>query len=699
MNTVLIKKNMRNLLKMALLLSTMAVASVAWSQEETFTLNLKDADIDALISTVAKKTGKNFVIDPRVKAKVTVISNQEMNANELYSVFLSVLQVHGYSVVPAGNIIKILPDVNAKQGPVPTVSGRGRSGDELVTQVIPIRNVAASQLVPILRPLVPQQGHLAAYAGSNIIVITDRASNIKRLAGIINRIDRPDNDEIEFIKLNHASATEVVRILNSLQQKNASKGGGAPDAPQLASDDRTNSVLVSGSKAGRARMRALIASLDSPLEQGGNTKVVYLKYAKAKDIADILKGVNEGQKKAAQASGAKQSTGTPSAASKEVDIQADEETNALVITAAPDSMKNIEAVIRQLDIRRAQVHVEAIIVEVSGNIDKELGFSYLFGKEIGQPGTNGSTPPVGGALLGNAGSSLAAIGGSAATGTVDANTISQGLGSGFTIGFGDQDSSGNIFAGILKAISTNSNTNILSTPSIVTLDNEEAEITVGETRPFQTGNFTTSTNGASNPFTTTEQKDVGLTLKIKPQINEGDTIRLDIEQEASSVNARASANSTVPGTVTNKRTLKTSIMVEDSQMIVLGGLIQEQNDKLVSKIPLLGDIPLLGRLFQYRSNNKVKTNLMVFLQPRILRDRASADRKSQEKYTFMRARQLEAGHKAKILAIDTSLLPAINVYFKDASAVGPAQKVKEQQGGVDVLEPQQDAEAVEADAN
>lgn len=659
---------MHKFLRLGLLLLALVHVGVANAAEETFTLNLKDADIDALISTVAKKTGKNFVIDPRVKAKVTVISNQEMNSDELYSVFLSVLQVHGYSVVPAGDIIKILPDVNAKQGAVPTVSGAGRRGDELVTRVIPIRNVTASQLVPILRPLVPQQGHLAAYAGSNIIVVTDRASNISRLVGIINRIDRPDNDEIEFIKLEHASATEVVRILNSLQQKNAAKGGGAPDAPQLAADDRTNSLLVSGSKAARARMRALIASLDSPLEQGGNTKVIYLKYAKAKEMADILKGVNEGQKKAAQAAGGTKAASAPSAASKEVDIQADEETNALVITAAPDAMKNIEAVIRQLDIRRAQVHVEAIIVEVSGDVNKELGFSYLFGKEIGQPGDT-STPPVGGAILGSAGSSLTTIAGAAASRTsgsaVDASAVTGGLGTGFTIGFGDQSSSGNIFAGILKAIATNSNSNILSTPSIVTLDNEEAELTVGESRPFATGQFTTTSSGASNPFSTTEQKDVGLKLKIKPQINEGDTIRLDIEQEASSVNATATAASTVPGTVTNKRTIKTSIMVEDGQLVVLGGLIQDQKQKTLSKIPLLGDIPLLGRLFQYKTNTNNKTNLMVFLQPTIIRDRVSADRKSQEKYSLMRARQLEAGHNAKILDVDTSILPEINLYFND----------------------------------
>jgi general secretion pathway protein D len=398
--------------------------------------------------------------------------------------------------------------------------------------------------------------------------------------------------------------------------------------------------------------------------------------------------VNEGQKKAAKASGAK-TTATPSAASKEIDIQADEETNALVITAAPDAMKNIESVIRQLDIRRAQVHVEAIIVEVSGDVNKELGFSYLFGKEIGQSGDDSSTPPVGGALLGTAGDSLTAIGAAAAAN--DSTLATGALGTGFTLGFGSQSSSGDIFAGIFKAVSSNSNSNILSTPSIVTLDNEEAEITVGESRPFATGSFTTSSSGGSNPFSTTEQKDVGLKLKIKPQINEGDTIRLDIEQETSSVDTAASIASAAagaPGTVTNKRTIKTSVLIEDGQLIVLGGLIQDSKAKSIAKIPLLGDIPLLGRLFQYRTNKNIKTNLMVFLHPTIIRDRVSADRKSQEKYTLMRAKQLEAGHKAKILDIDTSMLPELNVYFTDKTA----EPVVE---GVETLNP----EVVEAEAN
>ncbi|MGM0564641.1 MAG: type II secretion system secretin GspD [Pseudomonadota bacterium] len=657
------------------LLCLSSVPVHAAEESETFTLNLKDADIEALISTVARKTGKNFVIDPRVKARVTVISSQSMNGDELYNVFQSILQVHGYAAVPAGDVIKILPEVNAKQGAVPTVDSGVGMGDDLVTQVIPIRHVAAAQLVPILRPLVPQQGHLAAYSGSNIIVITDRASNIGRMSDIISRIDRPDNDEIESLRLEHASAPELVRIVNSLNSQGGGGKGEGIDQPQLAADERTNSILISGSKAGRDRLRSLIESMDVPLEQGGNTKVLYLKYAKAEETAEILKGVNEGQKKAAEAaSGGKAAAPASGSANKEVDIQADPETNALIITAAPDAMRNIESVVRQLDIRRAQVHVEAIIVEVSDGAARELGFSYLFANENG---FENDTSPVGGALLGGGGDVINGIA-AASAGGEDASGIS--VPGGFTLGFGDRDSSGNAFAGILRAVATDSEANVLSTPSIVTLDNQEAEIVVGQNVPFLTGSFTTASSGANNPFQTVERQDVGITLKIKPQINEGDAIRLDIEQEASSVVESSVADGQL---ITNKRQIKTSVMVEDSQLLVLGGLIDDESRETLHKVPLLGDIPLLGRLFQYRTSNNDKRNLMVFLHPTIIRDRASADRKSQEKYSYMRARQAEAGKIKPIVDISTAALPPIRAYDGSLVDAEPAGDSEEEQGGND----------------
>ena len=671
--------------RIGVLLLGLVHMSASWSADETFTLNLKDADIDALIATVAKKTGKNFVMDPRVKAKVTVISNKEMSADELYSVFLSVLQVHGYAAVPSGNIIKILPDVNAKQGPVPTInSGRGISADELVTRVIPIKNVAASQLVPILRPLVPQQGHLAAYAGSNIIVVTDRSSNISRLVDIIYRIDRPDNDEIEFIRMEHASAAEVVRILNSLQQKTAGKGADI-DAPQLAADDRTNSILISGSKAARARIRALVASLDSPLEEGGNTKVIYLKYAKAADLADILKGVNEGQKKAAQASsGGKAASAAPSAADKEIDIQADEETNALIITAAPAALKNIESVIRQLDIRRAQVHVEAIIAEVSSSGSLEYGFSYLTGNTEIDSDNSSTSKPVGGIVLGGAGDDINRA--LAATQGLAAPAVPNG----FTVAFGEKDSNGDVFAGILKAIAADGSSNILSTPSLVTLDNQEAEIVVGQEVPIQKGGFTETGGNAGQAFQTFEREDVGIKLKIKPQINEGDTIQLELEQEVSD----AFTDPVSLQIIKNKRNIKTNVMVEDGQLLILGGLIDDNGNKSISKVPLLGDIPLIGRLFQYRSSSKRKRNLMVFIHPTIIKDRAVSDLKTQAKYNYMLAEQMKYGLEPGLLQVDLSGLPKIEVSLKKETKASAKQSVPTEAANDEVVAPAEESTPV-----
>ncbi|MEM7206319.1 MAG: type II secretion system secretin GspD [Pseudomonadota bacterium] len=646
---------------LAVLLAMAAPFAVA--EEGEFTLSLKNSDIHSLIGTVSKQTGRNFVVDPRVKAKVTVISSQPMGADELYEVFLSVLQVHGFSAVPTGDVIKIVPDVSAKQGPVPNL-GSGGERDQLVTHVIRIDNVPAAQLVPILRPLVPQQGHLAAYASTNSLVITDRAANIQRLIGIIKRIDRPDNEEIEFVRLLHASATEVVRILNSLQKTaGAAQAGGAPGATRLAADERTNSVLISGDRASRLRMRGLIASLDTPLESGGNTKVIYLKYANAVDLATILKGVSAGQAKvgattgsgtssaaagsaeAAQAAAAaaarRRASSNNTAGTTTVDIQADEHTNALIITAPPDEMRNVLAVVRQLDIRRAQVLVEAIIAEISDDKSRELGVSF------GADG-RGSNDPVGFSNLGGGVDQAAAIGSGLAT----------SVGSGLSLALGSFDNDGTNFGFLVRAIASDANNNILSTPSLVTLDNEEAEIVVGQNVPFVTGQTTSASN--DNPFQTIERQDVGLTLKVKPQINEGSSIKMEIDQEVSNVTSTSLASDII----TNKRSIKTTVLVEDGQTLVLGGLIQDDLRDTQEKVPLLGDIPLLGRLFQYRNTVKAKQNLMVFLHPTILQDRDTADYYSSEKYSALRARQLVADEEGIGLLEDaTPILPELEVIF------------------------------------
>ena len=589
---------------------------------DEITLNLKDADIRALISTVSKFTGKNFIIDPRVKAKVTVISANTLTPEAVYEVFLSVLQVHGYAAVPTGSVIKIVPEVNAKQGPLP-LSGTNDNfpDDELITKIIRLDHVPASQLVPILRPLVPQQGHLAAYNPTNTLIITDHAGNIARLLKIIAGVDRPDSDELEIIPLKHASASELVRILNSLNA-----GASAKDASskiKLAADDRTNSILVTGDRSSRLKVRATITYLDTPLEDGGgNTHVIYLKYAKAENLVKILTGLKEQSNNTAvskvKAAPVKATSG--SVISQNAIIQGDEETNALIITADPNTVKNLKAVIRQLDIRRAQVLVEAIIAEITTNNNKEVGVGIAVDGTTRESGAL----PAGISNFAGVGDLLLSV----ATGTAPTT-----LPSGLSFGLGGDNGSGIRYGALLRALQTDQNTNILSTPNIVTLDNEEAELIVGQNLPFVTGSFTgTGSTNPNNPFQTIERQDVGLTLKVTPQINEGDTVQMVIEQEVSSV---------IPGTfeqgiATRKRSIKTSVLVDDGGILILGGLIADEVSDTQSKVPLLGDIPVIGFLFRTENTTKSKQNLMVFLRPTILRDHKDASFVTNEKYTHLR---------------------------------------------------------------
>ena len=601
---------------------------------DEITLNLKDADIRALISTVSKFTGKNFIIDPRVKAKITVISSETLTPEEVYEVFLSILQVHGYAAVPTGSVIKIVPEVNAKQGPLPMeATPAGEGGDELITKVIGLDHVPAAQLVPILRPLVPQQGHLAAYNPTNTLIITDHAGNIQRLMRIIAGVDKAESDELEVIPLKHASAPELVRIVNSLYPQAAKDQA---NQINLAADERTNSILMSGERGIRLKIRTTIMQLDTPLEgDAGNTQVIYLNYAKAENMVEILTGLQDKQSGAKRTStttkaGVPATTRTAGASfiSETAIIQADADTNALIITADPNTLLTLKSVIRQLDIRRAQVHIEAIIAEISDNRDKEVGV----GTVVDGTNSSESTFPAGISNLVGLGDIIAA-----AAGSQDAAlSVLQNLGSGLTLGIGAETSSGVRYGMILKALQTDSAANILSTPSIVTLDNEEAEIIVAQNLPFKTGSFTgTGSVNPQNPFTTIERQDVGLTLKVTPQINEGDTIKLDIAQEVSNVLRQSEE-----GPVTQKRSITTSVLVDDGGILVLGGLIEEIVDDTQSKVPLLGDIPVLGWLFTSRSSTKRKQNLMVFLKPSILRDFSDAAMVTNEKYNYLRAQQM-----------------------------------------------------------
>jgi general secretion pathway protein D len=600
---------------------------------ETVTLNLKDADIGALISTVAEVSNKNFIVDPRVKGKVTVISSRPMNSDEVYQVFLSILKVHGFAAVPSGEVIKIIPDVNAKQEDIPTTTeSEPGVGDEMVTRVIQVDNVAAAQLVPILRPLVPQQGHLAAYPATNVLIISDRASNVERLFTIIRRIDQVSDSEIEVIPLTHASAAEVVRVLTTLTRSSAvGKAPGAGGEQQvMVADERTNSVLLGGDRADRLRLRAIISHLDTPQDSGGNTDVVYLRYAEAKEIVTVLMGVGKIEE---QESGQPKGATATSKRGGSFDIQADESTNALVITAPPDIMRTLKRVISQLDIRKAQVLVEAIIAEVSGDVAKDLGVQWLF-----SGGRNGGETPIGIVNFTNSGSTISDVVNGVAD-VASGGSLPAAAGN-VLLGFGDVSKDNNFnYVAIMNALASDTNTNVLSTPTLVTLDNEEAEIVIGRNVPFLTGSFTSTGAGdsATNPFQTIQRQDVGLTLKIKPQINEGSALRLDIEQEVSSIAPSVAGASDI---VTKKRAIKTNVMVDDGQIVVLGGLIEETVGEDEQKVPLLGDIPLLGNLFKSRATDVTKTNLMVFIHPVILRDSSVASHYTNNKYNYIRALQM-----------------------------------------------------------
>jgi general secretion pathway protein D len=617
-----------------LLLTLLCITSAT---ADEITLNLKDADIRALISTVSKFTGKNFIIDPRVKAKVTVVSSNTMSADEVYEVFLSVLQVHGYAAVPTGTVIKIVPEVNAKQGPLPLVTSKTKkgTGDELITKIIRLDHVPAAQLVPILRPLVPQQGHLAAYAPTNTLIITDHAGNIQRIVDIIAGVDRAESDELEIIQLKHAAASELVRIINSLYQ---TTGKADTNKITIAADDRTNSILITGDRSARLKARTTIMTLDMPLEDGGNTHVIYLKYAKAENMVSILSGIQDSVKSSSSsratgnaAAAAAKARKTASAFATTAVIQSDEETNALIITADPNTLRSLKAVIRQLDIRRAQVLIEAIIAEITENKNKDVGVGMI--ADSSDADTGSVTPAGISNLAGLSNLLIGALGGTEAAASALGN-----IGQGLTLGLGKTNSDGVRYGLILRALATDASSNILSTPSIVTLDNEEAEIIVGQNVPFITGQFTnTGSSDPSNPFTTIERQDVGLTLRVTPQINEGDTVKLDLEQEVSSVIAITETS----GPVTRKRSIKTSVLVDDGGILILGGLMEETVNDTISKVPLLGDIPLLGKLFTSESTGKDKQNLMVFLRPSILRDDKDAAYVTNEKYSYLRSLQLQ----------------------------------------------------------
>jgi general secretion pathway protein D len=632
------------------------------------TLNFRDMDINALIEAVSKVTGKNFIVDPRVKARVTVISAQPMSPQKLYDVFLSILQVNGFAAVPAGDIIKIVPEINARSDNQPVNPSAGVEGDQMVTEVVRLRYVPAAPMLTVLRQIMPQQAALSVAPDTNSLIITDRAGNIGRLKEILAKVDQPAVGDVEIIRLKRASADAVAATLKALfgasgagAGANAAMapgvvGGGAnfSSVPVFAVDERTNSILLSGDAVARAKMRAIILNLDMPETDYGNTRVFRLKYANAEDLANVLKGIVKSagdSSGAAGASGAKGAAGNPQ--DNKLDVMADKSLNALVVTASPNRMQSIESVIKQLDVRRQQVLVEAIIAEVSSGLTKKIGTQFLVG------GNNG-TVPIGistfNGLLSSVASSAAAAG---TTGTSSALALglAGALGDGGNVGVGRFGQGGTDFALLVSALAGDAGNNILSTPSLLTLDNQEASIVVGQNIPIVTGSYaqTGSATSPTNPFQTITREDIGVKLKVTPTISPDGTVRLKIEQEVSSLD---SAAQTSAGLITNKRNVTTTVQVDDGDVVVLGGLIDDSSNSNQQSVPGLGDIPVIGNLFRYRAASTTKRNLMIFIRPLVINDNGKLAKFSQAQYQMIRdSQQKTFDSRSLIEPRDWSILP------------------------------------------
>jgi general secretion pathway protein D len=629
---------------------------------KTWKVNLKDAEISALVSEVSEITGKNFIVDPRVKGNITVISSKPMSANAVYELFLGVLSVNGFAAVPAGDVIKLVPDVNAKQNAVPFDLTSKAKGEALVTRVIMLDNTNANELVPVIRPLLPQFAHLAAINGANALIISDHANNIHEIERLIKSLDSGEGDELEVIALKEARVDDVLTMLDGLTSTSASKEVRGSRV-RLIADARNNRLLIKGDTQARKRIRDVIAKLDTPsADRLAGVRVIRLKHANAKEIAEVMRSLvsNDGGSSTKAAAGGGAASSTTSAGG--VSLIADESQNALVIKADPSLMRELESVVQQLDQRRSQVLIQAAILEISGDNADALGVQWA----AGDP-----TKGVGLINFSNVGASLTSV---AAVAAQENPTSLPNL-NGASIGFGKTETNSNgdrtFYGALIQAIKTMSNANLLSTPSIMTIDNQEAKIVVGQNVPFITGQSTNSSSGTSNPFTTIERKDVGITLKVKPHIGEGGTVKLEVEQEVSSVvPSVAGVNSA--DLITNKRSIKTTILADDGQTIVLGGLIQDDNSQSVNEVPLLSKIPLLGHLFRAKSHSQTKRNLLVFLQPIILRDSQNAIDLTAKQYNQTRILQLEVGEKGKL-----SRLPEqINQIYQGATKAVPSKTVK-----------------------
>ncbi|MEI7336641.1 type II secretion system secretin GspD [Pectobacterium carotovorum] len=592
-------------------------SSLAWSAE--FSASFKGTDIQEFINTVSKNLNKTVIIDPSVSGTITVRSYDMMNEEQYYQFFLSVLDVYGFTVIPMdNNVLKIIRSKDAKSTSMPLATDEQPGiGDEVVTRVVPVNNVAARDLAPLLRQLNDNAGagSVVHYEPSNVLLMTGRAGVIQRLMTIVERVDQTGDRNVTSIPLSYASSTEVVKMVNELNKMDEKSALPGMLTANVVADERTNSVLVRGEPNSRQRVIDMVKQLDRQQAVQGNTKVIYLKYAKATDLVEVLTGVGDSIQ-------TDQQNALP-ALRKDISIKAHEQTNSLIVNAAPDIMRDLEQVIAQLDIRRPQVLVEAIIAEVQDADGMNLGVQWA-NKNAGVTQFTNTGLPITTMM---AGADQFRRDGTLGTAATTALGGFNGIAAGFYQGN---------WSMLLTALSKNSKNDILATPSIVTLDNMEATFNVGQEVPVLAGSQTTS---GDNVFQTVERKTVGIKLKVKPQINEGDSVLLEIEQEVSSVADAASSSSTDLGATFNTRTVNNAVLVSSGETVVVGGLLDKSTNESASKVPLLGDIPVLGYLFRSNSTETKKRNLMLFIRPSIIRDRSQYQSASASKYHSFNAEE------------------------------------------------------------
>jgi len=631
--------------------------------------NFKGTEIAEFIYIVGKNLNKTMIVDPNVRGKVNLRTQDALTEEQYYQVFLNVLEVYGFAAVEMdNNVVKIIRNKDAKTSSIPVVGDENPGiGDEMVTRVVEVKNVTVRELTPLLRQLSDQAGggNVVNYDPANVIMLTGTAAVVNRLVKIIERVDKAGDQDVQIIKLKYASAAEMVRIVEAMNKSSKGKAG-TPTflIPKIVADERTNSVIVSGESQARSRIAKLISRLDSELETNGNTRVYYLKYSKAEDLVKVLEGVSKSIE--AETSGTKSSS-KGSSKKRNVSIDAHEDTNTLVITAQQDMLRSLEAVIRKLDVRRAQVLVEAIIVEVFESDGVSLGVQWMSENGGMTQFTNGPAPISSVAAAAEAAQTTPGDPGSYITNSLgeiigqnppgndvkgDYSLAATLLGSVSGGMFGIMK---NGWGAIIQAVSNDTNSNILATPSITTLDNEEAHFLVGQEIPILTGSTAGSNNG--NPFQTVERQEVGIKLTVTPQVNEGTGVQLTIEQEVSSVSGATGVDISI-----NKREIKTVVMADSGATVVLGGLIDEDVQESVQKVPLLGDIPFIGHLFKSTTTSTRKRNLMVFIRPTIIRDGKLMIEISKDKYNYIRATEIRKQEEGLSLMSDEKmpLLPEWN---------------------------------------